>query len=88
MNTRCSRSSLNFLITASVKVSQPMLRCEPVSWARTVRTEFMENTPWATLRSRLPEVGIGLPKSRCISLNILASDPGMATPSGTEKHIP
>ena len=45
MNTRCSRSSLNFLITASVKVSQPMLRCEPLAWARTVRTEFMESTP-------------------------------------------
>ena len=59
MNTRFSRSSLNFLITASVNVSHPMFRCEPVWWARTVRTEFIGNTPWLTQRSKFPEEGIG-----------------------------
>ena len=43
MNTRFSRSSLNFLIMASVNVSHPLFRCEPVWWARTVRTEFIGN---------------------------------------------
>ena len=66
----------------------PILRCEPVSWARTVSTEFMGNTPCLTHLSRLPELGIGLPRSWCISLKMLESEPGIATPSGTEKHIP
>ena len=55
MNTRFSRSSLNFLITASVNVSHPLFRCEPVWWARTVRTEFIGNTPWLTQRSKFPD---------------------------------
>lgn len=88
MNTRFSRSSLNFLIMASVNVSHPLFRCEPVWWARTVRTEFIGNTPWLTQRSKFPEEGIGFPRSSWISLNIFIKEPGIATPSGTEKQTP
>lgn len=39
-------------------------------------------------RVRLPLVGMGLPKSACISLKMFCREGGKAIPSFTEKHSP
>src|SRR2546429_109240 len=45
MNTTGSARSFSVRITASVKVSQPLLACEAALWARTVRTALSNSTP-------------------------------------------
>jgi hypothetical protein len=76
------------LITASVKCSQPMPRCEPGWWARTVSTVFSSSTPWRAHFSSEFCLGIGNPRSWQYSRRILRNDGGAGILSGTEKARP
>ena len=76
------------LITASVKVSQPLFWWEPAWCALTVSVALSNSTPCSAQRSRLPDVGTGLPKSLFISLKMFCNEGGWSMPSGTEKQSP
>ena len=79
---------MSALMAASVNSSQP-LRWWLAAWcARTVSVALSSSTPCPAHRVRLPDVGIGVPRSSCISLNMLTSDGGKGTPSFTEKLSP
>ena len=53
-----------------------------------IEERIRSNTPCCAQRVRFPDVGIGLPKSISISLNIFTKDGGKGTPSLTEKLKP
>ena len=75
-------------MAASVNSSQPRFWCEPACEARTVNVALSSNTPWSLQRVRSPSCGIGVPRSLCISLNMLSSDGGKGIPLFTEKQRP
>ncbi len=69
-----SRLSASLCIAASVKVSHPLFWCEPALCASTVKVAFSKSTPWSAQRVRLPDWGMGTPRSECISLKIFIND--------------
>lgn len=75
-------------MTASVKTSHPLFWCDAGWCALTVRVALRRSTPCCAHRVRLPEVGIGVPKSWWISWKILLSEGGMGILSLTEKASP
>ena len=86
--TRWSRRSLRRRITAPENSSHPRPRCDPLRKARVVKIVFIDRTPCATQRSSRPDAGTGRPVSSCTSRKMFCSEPGIGTPSGTEKQIP
>jgi len=83
-----SARSFNFVMTVSVNLSQPLLRCEFGLWAATVRTVFRSKTPCLAQDTRQPLPGREILRSACSSLKMLTSDGGGLTPPGTEKARP
>ena len=88
INTKCSRSSANLWITASVNVSQPLPWWDAALWASTVRVAFKSKTPCCAHRVKFPLRGTGIPKSLSISLKIFWSEGGKGIWSLTEKQSP
>ena len=79
-------------MTASVNTSQPRPAWLAGCPSSTVRQVFNSSTPRRAQSVRLPpglgNVGNGVPRSRCSSLNILRNDGGGCTPGATENASP
>jgi hypothetical protein len=81
INTKCSFLSDKILITASVKICQPISLCEFGVSFLTVNVAFKRNTHSCVHFVKLPDFGAINHKSEYISLYIFLSDGGIVTPS-------
>ena len=75
-------------IISSVKICQPISLCDIGLADSTVSDAFSNRTPCRAHFSRLPVPGTGISRSVLSSLNMLNSDGGGCTLSGTEKQRP